>query len=220
MRVLIIGAGGHAQVVADILLRRYEQGAGIRPVGYLDDNPHLFGKELLGLPVLGVVASCSAISHDAVIIAIGENHIRARIFHLLKQHGERFVNAIHPAAVVAPDVHLGEGVVICAGTVVNPCAAISDNVILNTCCSVDHHGNIEEHVHIAPGTHLGGNVHIETGAFIGIGSAVIPRRCIGQWAVVGAGAAVTTDIPAYATAVGVPARVIKKREAEDGNCKV
>ena len=212
MRVLIIGAGGHAQVVADILLRRYEQGARIRPVGYLDDSPHLFGKDLLGIPVVGAVASCSAIPHDAVVIAIGENRTRARIFHMLKQQGERFVNAIHPAAVMAPDVRLGEGIVICAGVVVNPYATIGDNVILNTCCSVDHHGKIEEHVHIAPGTHLGGNVHIETGAFIGIGSAVIPGRCIGQWAVIGAGAAVTTDIPAFATAVGVPARVIKRRE--------
>lgn len=212
MRVLIIGAGGHAQVVADILLRRYEQGAGIRPVGYLDDSPHLFGKDLLGIPVVGAVVSCSTVPHDAVVIAIGENRTRARIFHILKQQGERFVNAIHPAAVVAPDVRLGEGIVICAGVVVNPYATIGDNVILNTCCSVDHHGKIEEHVHIAPGTHLGGNVHIETGAFIGIGSAIIPRRCIGQWAVVGAGAAVTTDIPAFATAVGVPARVIKRRE--------
>ncbi len=212
MRVLIIGAGGHAQVVADILLRRYEQGARIRPIGYLDDSPHLLSKELLGLPVLGAVASCAAFPHDAVVIAIGENRTRARLFDTLRQQGERFVNAIHPAAVVAPDVRLGEGIVICAGAVVNPCSTIGDNVILNTCCSVDHHGDIEAHVHIAPGTHLGGNVHVETGAFVGIGSAVIPGRCIGQWAVIGAGAAVTTDIPALATAVGVPARVIKRRE--------
>lgn len=210
MRVLIIGAGGHAQVVADILLRVEEQGGSIHPVGYLDDNPVLLGQKFLGLPVLGTVSRLSAIPHDAVIIGIGDNRTRARLFGSLRHQEEQVMSAVHPSAVLARDVRLGQGVMICAGVVVNTGTLIGDNVILNTSCSVDHHNRLGSHAHIAPGTHLGGNVHIGEGAFVGIGTAVIPERSIGDWAVIGAGSAVTKNIPPLTTAVGVPARVIKQ----------
>jgi FlaA1/EpsC-like NDP-sugar epimerase len=56
MRVLILGAGGHAQVVADILLQSYQAGANVYPVGFLDDKPTLVGTTIMGLTVLGTVA--------------------------------------------------------------------------------------------------------------------------------------------------------------------
>jgi sugar O-acyltransferase (sialic acid O-acetyltransferase NeuD family) len=210
MRVLIFGAGGHGQVVADILLRMQEAGAGIVPIGYLDDNPSLVGQQLLGLPVLGAVADLSAISHDAVVIAIGDNRTRERVFESLRAQGERFAIARHPSAVVAPDVEVGPGTMICAGAVVCPGSTVGANVLLNTSCTVDHHNRIADHVHITPGVHLGGEVTVGEGAFLGIGTSVVPRRTIGPWAVVGAGSVVSKDIPAGATAVGVPARVVRQ----------
>lgn len=212
MRVLIIGAGGHAQVIADVLLREQEQGVPIQPVGYLDDNPALVGQSSLSLPVLGSIACLPVIDHDAVVVAIGDNRTRARIFRSLRAQGEQVVSVIHPAAVLTPDVRLGEGVMICAGAVVNTGTVIGDNVILNTGCTVDHHSRVEAHAHVAPGVHLGGNVHVSEGAFVGIGTAVIPGRSIGEWAVIGAGSSVIKDIPPFTTAVGVPAQVIKWRE--------
>jgi acetyltransferase-like isoleucine patch superfamily enzyme len=98
--------------------------------------------------------------------------------------------------------------------VVNTGTVIEDNVILNTGCTVDHHNYIGSHAHLAPGAHLGGDVRIGEGALVGIGTTVIPGRRIGDWAVVGAGSVVTRDIPPYTTAVGIPARVIKRHEPE------
>jgi sugar O-acyltransferase (sialic acid O-acetyltransferase NeuD family) len=212
MRVLILGAGGHAQVVADILLRAQQTGASAYPIGFLDDNPALIGTTIMGLPVLGTIAQLDKIEHDAVIVAIGDNRTRARLFELVRARGENIANAIHPTAVLTTDVHLGHGVMICAGVVVNTGTVIGDNVILNTGCTVDHHNHIGNHAHIAPGVHLGGNVTIGEGALVGIGAVVIPQRTIGAWSVIGAGSVVTKDIPAYVTAVGVPARVIKYNE--------
>lgn len=208
-RILILGAGGHAQVVADILLRMWDAGLPIAPIGYLDDNPALVGKALLGLPVLGTLAGLGRVAHDAVIVAIGANHARRSVFERLELRGDRFAIARHPSAIVAPDVLIGPGTVICAGVIINPGTVIGANVILNTASSADHHNRVGDHAHIAPGVHMGGDVVVGAGALVGIGATVMPQRTIGAWSVVGAGGVVTADIPGDVVAVGVPARVVK-----------
>lgn len=208
-KVLILGAGGHAQVVTDILMRAHEAGSNCEPIGFLDDNPPLTGTVILGLPVLGTIAHLDEFDHHAVIVAIGDNRTRARIFESVRGRGEQVVNAVHPAAVLAPDVCLGQGVMICAGVVVNTGTVIGDNVILNTGCTVDHHNHIGNHAQFAPGVHLGGDVTIGEGTVVGIGASVISQRTIGAWSAVGAASVVTKDIPAHATAAGMPARVIR-----------
>lgn len=210
-RVLILGAGGHAWVVADILFRMHEAGHDVVPVGYLDDNIQLADQSFLGLPVMGVISSLHDQAHDAVVIAIGHNQTRQRLFSALQALGEQFVVARHPRSVIAPDVHIGTGSAICAGAIVNPGSVVGANVILNTGCTVDHHNIIGDHVHVAPGVHLGGEVAIGEGTLVGIGSTVIPQHTIGVWSVVGAGSLVSKNIPEWSTAVGVPARVIHKR---------
>ena len=216
-KVIILGAGGHAQVVADILQQAHEAGSNLEPIGFLDDDSALVGTEVMGLPVLGTIAQLDDFDHDAVIVAIGDNRTRARIFESVRARGERIVNAIHPAAVLAPDVRLGQGMMICAGVVVNPGTVIGDNVILNTGCTVDHHNRIGNHAHIAPGVHLGGNVIIGEGTLVGIGATVIPQRTVGEWSVIAAGSVVTKDIPAHATAAGAPARVIQRGRGRGEN---
>ena len=214
MRVLIISAGGHAQVIADVLLRMREDGADLMPVGYLDDNPALTGQRLLGLRVLGAIDHLSAVAHDALIVAIGDNATRQHIFERLHTQSERFVVARHSSAVIAPDVRIGPGSMICAGVVVNPGSVIGANVILNTGCTVDHHNRIGNHVHIAPGVHLGGDVNIGEGTLVGIGATVMPQRRVGDWSVVSAGALVHADLPDRVVAAGMPARVIRNLATE------
>lgn len=215
-RILILGAGGHAQVVADILMRMRDAGAQVEPVGYLDDNPRLRGEERLGLPILGGVADLPRIPHDALILAIGDNKTRQRLFQQLERQGERFASARHPAAVIAPDVPIGRGAMICAGVVVNTGSMIGDDVILNTGCTVDHHNRIGDHTHIAPGAHLGGDVRVGEGALVGIGATVMPQRHVGDWSVVGAASLVHRNVPDCSIVIGVPAtsaRSASKRKA-------
>jgi sugar O-acyltransferase (sialic acid O-acetyltransferase NeuD family) len=208
VRLLIIGAGGHGQVVADILLAGFKQNrAAARPIGYLDDNPALGQSQALGLPVLGCIAQIGQIPHEGVVVAVGNNAVRERLSRQLAAGGEKLASAIHPAAVIGLDVEIGPGSTVSAGVILNPGARIGAGVILNTGCTVDHHNRIGDYSHIAPGAHLGGDVVIGQGCLVGLGAAVLPQRQIGAWSVIGAGAVVTQDIPAYATAVGVPARV-------------
>lgn len=214
-RVLIIGAGGHGQVVADILLRMRERTGAVEPLGYLDDDPVLSGRQFLGLAVLGPAAALARVAHDAVIVAIGDNAVRRRLFEQLRSLGERLATARHPDAVVAPDVMIGPGTMVCAGVVVNPGSVIGSNVILNTSCSIDHHNRIGDHAHIAPGVRLGGEVVVAEGAMLGIGTTVIPRRRIGAWSVVGAGSLIHHDVPDGVLSMGNPARVVDSRR--EGN---
>jgi sugar O-acyltransferase (sialic acid O-acetyltransferase NeuD family) len=209
MKVLIVGAGGHGQVVADILLCAHRAGGIAVPVGYLDDAPGLQGQTRLGLPVLGSLEQIGEIPHDDVILAIGDNCARKSLYEHLEGRGERFATAIHPRSVIASDVQIGPGSMVCAGVVVNPGSVVGANVILNTGCTVDHHNRIGDHVHIAPGAHLGGDVGIGEGTLVGIGATVMPQRRVGDWSVVGAGALVHVDLPDRVVAVGTPARAIR-----------
>jgi sugar O-acyltransferase (sialic acid O-acetyltransferase NeuD family) len=202
MRIAIMGAGGHAQVVADILWRMHEAGLDIWPVAYLDDNVTLHGQTFLDVPVVGAVNQFGQIEHEAVIVAIGNDRIRQQLFTTLQQQGKRFVIARHPTAVIAPDVQIGPGTMICANVVVNTGTVIGQNVILNTACTIDHHNRIGDHAHIAPGAHLGGDVQVGEGTLVGIGAIVLPQRRLGDWSTVGGGAVVVKDVAASTTAVG------------------
>ena len=206
MRILVLGAGGHGQVVADVLLRMAEAGSGLTVAGYLDDNPSLTGQYRLGLPILGCLADRTSVPHDAVIVAVGGNQTRQRLATELTCHGEEFVVACHPKTVIAPDVIIGSGTLVCGGLVINPGSVIGAHVILNTGCTIDHHNRIDDYAHIAPGVHLGGDVQVGAGTLVGIGSSVLPQHSIGDWAVIGAGSVVTRNIPSRVTAVGIPAR--------------
>lgn len=208
MEVLIVGAGGHGQVVADALWRAWERDRAVRPLGYVDDNPTLNGRKLVDIPVLGRLADLAAIAHDGVVVAVGDNRIRQRIFEDLTRRGEHFIIAKHPSAIVAPDVTIGRGSVLCAGVIVNVGSMIGDNVILNTGVSVDHHNCIGNHAHLGPGVHIGGTVTVDEGALIGLAASVLPGTSIGAWSVVGAGACVTQSVNAGVTVVGIPARGI------------
>jgi sugar O-acyltransferase (sialic acid O-acetyltransferase NeuD family) len=210
-RVVILGAGGHGAVVADILSRT----GAYWPVGFLDDDPTAAGTTVLGLPVLGPTCRLDQVDHDAVIVAIGDNRSRARVFEDVRACGARLANAVHPSAVLAADVRLGEGVVISAGVIVGVGTIVADDVILNTACTLDHHSHVGAHAHVAPGVHTGGAVRIGEGALIGIGAAILPGRAVGDWAVVGAGAVVTAPVPLGATAVGVPAHVVTHHTHEE-----
>lgn len=209
-RVVILGAGGHAQVVADILLCMNKAGKPVLPITYLDDNPALTGQSYLGIPVLGMIADLPTIPHDAVIIGIGNNRIRQQLHKLLLAQGEQFIIAQHPTAVIARDVQIQQGSMICANVVINTGSVIGAHTILNTSCTIDHHNQIGDFTHIAPGVHAGGDVTVGDGTLIGIGATIMPQRTVGNWSQIGAGAVVVQNINNGETAVGIPAKPLSR----------
>ncbi|MHA1347925.1 MAG: acetyltransferase [Candidatus Heimdallarchaeaceae archaeon] len=203
-RIFIIGAGGHGQEVADYMLS-----AGIEPEGFFDDNPDLMGKSFLGIPVIGKIMDAKKID-GKFIIAIGYNEARLKIVNNLQIPREKYFTFIHPTAIIGRKTKIGEGSTIMARSIVNVDASVGKHTIINPNAVVGHHDVIGDFVFIV-GSHLGGYVKIEEGAFLGIGVSVIPSIKIGKWSVIGAGSVVIDDVPDYAVVVGNPGRIIKWR---------
>lgn len=196
--MIIYGASGHAKVIIDCL-----QASQVPITAIFDDNPEI--EQLLGLPVSGPYQAQHQ-PEEPIIIAVGNNQIRQKITTLV-QH--TYGKVIHPSAVISAYAKVGDGTVVFHHAVIQASATIGRHCIINTSASVDHDCVLEDFVHISPNTTLSGNVSVGEGTHIGAGAIVIPGISIGKWCVIGAGTVVTKDIPDYATAVGVPARIIK-----------
>jgi sugar O-acyltransferase (sialic acid O-acetyltransferase NeuD family) len=201
VKLVVVGAGGHAKVVVDAA-----RAAGHTVLAAEGDTGG--ADDVLGVPV---VQPLSQLPADSFIIAIGDNAARKSQFEAHVAAGMRPVAVVHPSAIIGENVTVGEGAFIAAGAVVNPDARIGPNVILNTGCTVDHDCAIGAHAHIAPGVALSGGVSVGEGALIGVGAAAVPGAEVGAWAIVGAGATIIDPVPDGATAVGTPARI---RESE------
>lgn len=199
MRLLVIGAGGHAKVVVDAARDAGYEIAGV--VGLPGGR-----SELLGIQVVGDARGVEA---DGFIIAIGDNEKRAAVFAEHVARGLRPLAVVHPSAVIADGVVIGEGTLVAAGVIVNVDASVGRNAILNTGCTVDHDCVIGDHALIGPGANLCGGCRVGEGTLIGVGASMTPTRAVGAWSVVGAGSAVVGDIPAHSVCAGVPARVIR-----------
>jgi acetyltransferase EpsM len=206
VRLLIIGAGGHAHVVADAIGRLARAGENLSIVGLLDDAPSLHGTTVLGCPVLGSTATIGGIAHDACVLAVGNNNVRRELFARLQEAGERFATIVHPTAVVGGGVEIGAGTFVAAQVVLNPLARVGDNVIVNTAAVIEHHCVVGDHAHVAPGARLGGQASVEEGVLVGIGATVMPGCSVGAWSTVGAGSVVHRPVAPNCVVVGVPAR--------------
>ena len=209
--IVIIGGGGYAKVVANIILKLCKY----RVVGYTAPEEQLPVRQL-GIKYLGDDSILPILLEQEVTLAalavgsIGENRLRAKLYERIRNLGFSFPPLIHPAAIVASDIILSEASVIGPGAVINPGVEIGVNVIVNSAAVVEHDCFIGKHVHISPGAVICGGVQVGDLAHVGAGAVAIQGLRIGEGAVIGAGAVVLHDVEPWTVVAGNPGRVIRK----------
>lgn len=199
MRLLVIGAGGHAKVVIDAAVASGWEVAGV--VGRPGDGTEILGRM--------ISHDAGGVDADAFIVAIGRNSVRQRYYDSYRELGLAPATVIHPSAIVSEAADIGVGTFIGAGAIVNVDAFVGENVILNTACVVDHDCFIGDHSLIGPTASLCGEVTIGMGVMFGAGANAIPGTTVGAWSVCGAGTVVVDDLAPGMVYVGVPARAIR-----------
>lgn len=206
-RIVILGGGGHARVLIDLIrvVNEYEI------AGILDSR---LNKEdtIAGIPIVGGDDMLHGLFSDGITLAcigvgsVGDNSIRKRLYEKVKQVGFAVPCLVHPKAVTSDGSRICEGVQVMAGTVIQSNAFIGENSIINSGAIVDHDCVVGKHVHISPGAVLSGGVILGERVFIGAGATVIQGVKIGSNALVSAGAVVIRDVPDGAKVMGVPAK--------------
>lgn len=208
---LVIGAGGHGRVVADLV-----RALGHSVVGFVDDNRAKLNASVdstgsqVVMTLHDLVLHCEREGHlpldaDHIALGIGDNARRLEVFAQLRDFCASAL--VHPSASVSPTAQLGDGSVVFASAAANPEARLGVATIVNTGAIIDHDCSVGDAVHVSPGAVLCGTVTVGDRSWIGASSVVIQGRTIGKDCVIGAGAVVVRDIPDDVIAYGNPARI-------------
>lgn len=198
--VIIIGAGGHAKVITDII-----QKSGDNIKGFIDSKR--CKGEFLGYPILGNNSDYIKFSDCYFVIAIGNSKAREKIYNDMKTM--KWYTAIHPSASISSiGVSIDIGTVVMPNAVINTDAKIGKHCIINSSSTVEHDNKIDDYVHVSVGTKLAGHVSVGRHTWIGTGATVSNDISICGNCMIGAGAVVVKNIDISGTYVGVPAKFI------------
>lgn len=207
--LVIIGAGGFGREVAWLVT---EINAALpQPewdlLGFVDDSAT---ETTEGYPVLGRNDWLQAHAEGLyVVCAVGNPGTRKTIIDATHYPGLQYATLIHPSVQKSSFVTIGEGSVVCSGTIMTTNVTIGRHCLLNLGTRVGHDSVIADYASFMPGANIAGEVIIGEGCYFGLNAAVINRVSVGAWTTVGAGATVVADLPAKCVAVGVPAKPIK-----------
>lgn len=217
-KLFIIGAGGFGRETAWLVERINKVTPLWEIEGFLDDNEILHGTVQDGYPVLGGCSSLKKVKEEIyVVVAIGSPGAKKAVVEKLTEYEHvHFVTLTDPSVICSERVEIGEGSIICAGTILTTDLRIGKHVIINLDCTVGHDVAIGDYTTIYPSANISGNVTVGEGAELGTGTQIIQGKCIGDRTVLGAGAVVIKDIDSDCTAVGSPAKVVKYRGARLG----
>lgn len=207
--ILIIGAGDHAKIVADIL-----ENKNIKIIGFIDilNKKNNVGKKILNFPIIDILLGIEKYTGKKCFIATGNIVQRYNILSTISKLDMELVNAIHPSSIISKSVKMGKGNSISAGAIINVGVEIGDCNIINTGSTIDHNVSIGSFININPGVNIAGGVTIGDYSIIGIGAAIKDDIQIGRNVTIGAGAVVIEDIPKNSVAIGIPAKVVKYKE--------
>lgn len=216
--VVILGCGGHGRELAAYLLETDVKAGRVRWLGFVDEDQSMRGVALCGGKVLGDFRNLERLLKNRsqplfYLTATGDNKVRARFVKKAEKCGKKKLRPwtwVHPKVLMTGPVEIGEGTVIFPGAVLTTDIKIGKHCILNVQVSVSHDAVIGDFTNVNPGVRICGKVKVGPACYLGAGSTIIDKVSIGTGTVIGAGATVIKNLPEKVTAVGVPAKIIKR----------
>lgn len=207
--LLIIGGGGHARVLAEILIKQEKRIIGVVAPELTAGNKLFEGIDRF----LDDDEILKFRPEDVLLVnGIGSmpyESLREDIYNRFTKLGYKFATVIAESALVSHYSVLEHGVQVMNNCVVSIGCKVGENTIINTSTSIDHDCTIGAHCHLAPGTTLSGQVVIERNVHVATGTNVINNINIGHNTIVGTGANVTKSIPSNSIVYGTRS-VIKR----------
>lgn len=212
-RLVILGTGGNAHDVLDVVEAINAAAPTWEIAGFLDDaRPP--GIRHLGFEVLGLLCTASRYANSAYFInVIGSDRSYWRRPEILGSTGlspDRFATLVHPAASVSTRATIGRGVCVNFGVSIGGGATIGDHVTLCPGVIIGHDAVVGSFAILAPGAIVSGFVQVGRASYLGAGAVVRQQVNVGEGALVGMGAVVVRDVPDGQVVVGNPARPMAK----------
>lgn len=223
MDIIIIGAGGVGREVALIIEQINARTPKWNILGIVDDNESMWGKVVNGYVVLGGLSyldryrnkdDITYINKPNIVVAIANYRVKKNIVDKLNDDFD-FATIIHPDVFINESISIGAGTIIYPGVIMTTNITIGDHVIVSPKCGIGHDSIIKDYASLLWNVNISGNDLIEEGVLIGSGATVIQGKTVGQGSIIGAGAVVVKDVLSNTTNVGVPSKIIKKKEIND-----
>jgi len=208
--LIIIGAGGLGRELLSYAIDIMETGTSEWQVkGFINDKLDALDGIDTGYQILGPIIGHKVENNAVYICAIGDGKARLDICRDLKRKGAKFINFIHPTARIRERVKMGVGNVFCPKTNVNPDVKIGDFVLLNGNLGIAHDCIIDDGCSLLGGNSVNGGCVLGKCVLLGANSVIVPGRKIGEYAKIGAGAVVFSNVKPFQTMIGNPARLLK-----------
>lgn len=205
----IIGAGGFGREVAWLVERINEVKPTWNLKGFIDDNEALWGTMEDAYEVVGGCDYLKTLGEVYAVCAVGSARVRKIIIEKFAYSDIRFATVIDPSVIISKRVDIGEGTIICAGTIITVDIKIGKHVIINLDCTIGHDDVIEDFVTVYPSVNVSGNVSVGECSELGTGMQIIQGKNVAPNTIVGAGAVIVKDLNESGTYVGSPAKKIK-----------
>jgi len=193
-QIAIFGASGFGREVAWLA-----EACGLQVVCFIDDNQKKQGKIVNDIPVMGIEQAAENFSGAAVVAGAGNPAIREQMMVRATEAGFESRIIMHPAVEMSSRVKTGQGVVICAGSILTTDIELGNHVQINLNCTIGHDVVMGDFTTLAPGVNVSGWVHFGRRVYVGTGAVFVNGTednpiFIGDDVVIGAGACITKSI--------------------------
>ncbi|MBW8186491.1 acetyltransferase [Shewanella nanhaiensis] len=207
--VILLGSGGHASVLADILLQNNHTILAV--ISHSKSARSVFNE----IQHFDSDKDVLQFSPDKVKLVNGlgslpGQSLRHELFDYFTQSNYQFETVISQNAMLSPYSTIGTGSQIFMGAIIQTGAVIGESTIINSGAIVEHDCHIGMHCHIAPGATICGDVHIGEHTHVATGANIIQGVSIGKHCIVAAGATVTKDMPDNSIAYGYRSQIEKR----------